>query len=244
MTLYHYERINLRRVLGYAVIIFISVACILKEAQGNPSAQQVVPEIPYQVDGVVYYPLKNVDNFGEEGIASWYGSSFHGQLTSSKEVYDMNGMTAAHKTLPFNTLVQVINLDNGTEAVVRINDRGPFSKHRIIDLSYKAAKKLRLVGKGTANVRLIALPNENKVTDTNNEHSESYTIQVAVFKNPNNANRIGEKLENSKVKPFNQDGALYYRVIVGNFVAFDDALKTRNEVRKQGYPKAYIILNN
>ena len=89
---------------------------------------------PYSVNGVTYYPLPSEDGFVEEGMASWYGKPFHGRKTSSGEIYNMHEITAAHKTLPFGTYVKVENLLNHREIVVRINDRGPFAKERIIDL--------------------------------------------------------------------------------------------------------------
>ncbi|MEJ2055831.1 MAG: septal ring lytic transglycosylase RlpA family protein, partial [Calditrichaceae bacterium] len=92
------------------------------------------------------------------GISSYYGKKFHGRLTASGEVFDMNGMTAAHNTLPFGTIINVKDLDNPVKSIqVRINDRGPFSKRRILDLSYGAAKKLDIIKKGTANVEITIL---------------------------------------------------------------------------------------
>lgn len=251
MTLYSLKKTIIGLVLFHAFFAMLVIGgCAF---QGNRETltlpvsvnkQQLALEMPYQVDGVTYRPITDVDDFSEEGIASWYGPTFHGQLTSNKEVYDMNAMTAAHKTLPFNTMVKVINLENGAETVVRINDRGPFSKQRVIDLSYKAAKKLGMVAKGTANVRLIVVSNKNEKEAKNHATPESYTIQVAVFKNQDNANKMGQKLENSKITPFNQDGTQYHRVLVGSFTDFDNALKTRDEVRKQGYANAYIVPDN
>lgn len=90
----------------------------------------------------------------ETGIASWYGKKFHGRQTANGERYDMYGMTAAHKTLPFGTVVEVTNLTNGKKVEVRINDRGPFIRGRIIDLTYTAAKKIDMIGPGTAKVRV------------------------------------------------------------------------------------------
>jgi len=92
--------------------------------------------------------------FRREGIASYYGPKFHGRKTSSGEVFDMYALTAAHNTLPFGTLVKVTNLSNGLSVIVRINDRGPFMKNRIIDLSYEAARRIGMLGPGTARVRL------------------------------------------------------------------------------------------
>ena len=90
----------------------------------------------------------------EEGVASYYADEFNGRQTSNGEIYDMNGLTAAHRTLPFNTKVKVTNLESGKSVVVRINDRGPFKDDRIIDLSLAAAKQIEVIGPGTARVRL------------------------------------------------------------------------------------------
>ena len=95
-----------------------------------------------------------------EGIASWYGPDFHGRRTANGEIYNMYGMTAAHKTLPFDTMLRVTNLENGRSVVVRVNDRGPYAKGRIIDLSKSAAEKLQMIGPGTARVRLEVLYSE------------------------------------------------------------------------------------
>ncbi len=94
------------------------------------------------------------ENYTDEGVASYYAEEFNGKMTSSGEQYDMNAMTAAHRTLPFNTRVRVTNQTNGKSVVVRINDRGPFKDDRLIDLSYAAAKQLELVGSGTATVKI------------------------------------------------------------------------------------------
>lgn len=112
---------------------------------------------PYTVFGVRYYP--KVANVGDEftGIASWYGPNFHAKKTSNGEIYNMYAMTAAHKTLPMNTMLKVDNLENGKSAIVRINDRGPFVAGRIIDLSNKAAHKIDMVRKGTVQVKITVI---------------------------------------------------------------------------------------
>ena len=111
----------------------------------------------YKVKGQRYYPRKSSQNFEQVGIASWYGTLFHDRKTSSGEPYDMLGMTAAHKTLPLPTYVEVTNLKNQRKIIVRVNDRGPFKHGRIIDLSFVAAKKLGMTGRGTAPVRIKAI---------------------------------------------------------------------------------------
>lgn len=112
---------------------------------------------PYTVLGKTYYVMPDSDGYRERGMASWYGRKFHGQRTSNGEIYDMYGMTAAHKTLPIPAYVRVTNLDNGRSVIVRVNDRGPFHGDRIIDLTYAAAKKLDFEGSGTAPVEVEAL---------------------------------------------------------------------------------------
>ncbi len=109
---------------------------------------------PYCVNGVTYYPIAAKVGQKFYGIASWYGPNFHGGQTSNGEYYDMYALTAAHKTLPINTMVKVTNLQNGKSTIVRINDRGPFVPDRIIDLSYQAAQEIGLIKHGTAKVEL------------------------------------------------------------------------------------------
>src|SRR5512139_97213 len=113
---------------------------------------------PYQVLGKTYYVLPQPDNYKEYGNASWYGTKFHGQRTSSGEPYDMYKLTAAHRSLPIPSYVRVTNLDNHKSAIVRVNDRGPFHSERLIDVSYAAAVKLGFSNRGTARVRVEALP--------------------------------------------------------------------------------------
>lgn len=116
---------------------------------GNPSS--------YKVNGRRYRVLPNASAYSKTGIASWYGTKFHGKLTSTREVYNMYGMTAASTELPLPTFVAVTNLENGKQVIVKVNDRGPFAQRRILDLSYVAAKKLGMLKKGTALVRVRAI---------------------------------------------------------------------------------------
>ncbi len=107
---------------------------------------------PYEVFGKKYYVLPSNEGYHEKGVASWYGSKFHGRRTSSGEPYDMHLATAAHKTLPLPSYAEVTNLDNGRKVIVKINDRGPFKDDRLIDMSYGAALRLDMVATGTARV--------------------------------------------------------------------------------------------
>lgn len=116
---------------------------------------------PYPIKGVYYYPAVNY-RYEETGVASWYGKKFHGRATANGEIYDMNQLTAAHRTLPLPSIVRVINLENGRAIRVRVNDRGPFARGRIIDLSRRAAQLLGFRYKGTARVRVEILANESR----------------------------------------------------------------------------------
>lgn len=116
---------------------------------------------PYQVKGVWYYPQVDY-NYAEVGVASWYGPGFHGRLTANGEEYDMNELTAAHRTLPMPSIVRVTNLENGRSIKLRVNDRGPFVGERIIDLSRRGAQLLGFYGNGTALVRVEIVADESK----------------------------------------------------------------------------------
>ena len=120
-----------------------------KSRYGNPKS--------YVVFGKRYYVRNSSVGYEERGIASWYGKKFHGRKTSNGEIYDMYAMTAAHKSLPLPTYVQITNLENGRQTILRVNDRGPFHGNRIIDLSYSAARKLGIIAKGTGLVNVRAL---------------------------------------------------------------------------------------
>jgi rare lipoprotein A len=161
---------------------------------------------PYTIRGIRYYPnvVKVGDSF--DGIASWYGPDFHGKLTSNGETYNMHDMTAAHKTFPMNAIVKVTNVENGSTAVVRINDRGPFIGTRIIDLSNAAAHKIDMVKKGTANVKIEVLGFQSKGNKTIQPTKElkkvpqdsqvaDYAIQIGSFSKFEGALKIQQKYD-------------------------------------------------
>lgn len=127
----------------------VEVRNLPKSRIGNPS--------DYEVFGKRYRVMDSAEGFSQQGIASWYGSKFHGNATSSGEIYDMHKLTAAHKHLPLPTFVQVTRVDNGQSIIVKVNDRGPFVDERIIDLSYGAAAKLDMLGSGKSEVVVKAL---------------------------------------------------------------------------------------
>ncbi|MDT8341357.1 MAG: septal ring lytic transglycosylase RlpA family protein [Longimicrobiales bacterium] len=128
----------------------------------DPGARPSDAGRTYEIFGVEYQVLHTAEGYVEEGMASWYGDEFHGRPTASGEKFDKNGFTAAHRTLPLHTWVEVTNLENGRALILRVNDRGPFARthQRILDLSFGAARDLGVVGPGTARVRVRALSGE------------------------------------------------------------------------------------
>lgn len=217
---------------------------------------------PYTVFGIKYYPF--IANIGDEfeGIASWYGPDFHSKKTSNGEIYDMYDMTAAHKTLPMNTVLRVYNQENGKSIVVRINDRGPFVNGRIIDLSNKAARDINMIGKGTAKVKLTVLGYNGEIENKDapylelSESSESAKSgksdalepmdikedSVVSKKIPSNNNKLTKTGPNSftnstPVSTNNSSSKALpngkFSVQVGAFSQEDGALKVKSDVQKK-----------
>ena len=155
---------------------------------------------PYTVFGKRYYPIQSALGYREIGEASWYGKKFHGRKTSSGETYDMYKMTAAHKTLPLPTYVQVRRIDTGDTVVVRVNDRGPFLKGRIIDLSYVAARKIGLVQLGKAEVEVTAIKTIDQKSDL---EQTGLFLEAARFRLPENAENLRERLLKSDIAAVN-----------------------------------------
>ncbi len=152
-----------------------------KYTRGNKS--------PYVVFGETYEVLPNSVGFQEIGVASWYGGKFHGRLTSSGETYDMFKLSAAHKSLPLPTTVEVTNLENGKHIILTINDRGPFHGERVIDLSFETAGKLGFAEKGTALVSVKALDAVNYPDSYHQKYQKSPYLQVGVFVDSDGAER-------------------------------------------------------
>ncbi|NCD13100.1 MAG: septal ring lytic transglycosylase RlpA family protein [Epsilonproteobacteria bacterium] len=155
---------------------------------------------PYTIDGKTYTPtMVSVGDYFS-GIASWYGKDFHGKKTSNGEIYNMYEMTAAHKTLPMNTMLKVTNLKNNKSLVVRVNDRGPFVGTRIIDLSYTAATRLELVANGTGPVGLEVIGFAGVVAPAGAPKESvvetDYLIQIGAFRNKNGATRFAQSNSN------------------------------------------------
>lgn len=182
------------RPAAFFALLFLTLAifaggCAQKSSQKAPRGTFK----PYTVKGTTYYPLKSAHGFVEEGVASWYGPGFHGKKTASGEKYNQYAMTAAHKTLPMGTRVRVTNLDNNRSALVRINDRGPFSSRRIIDLSRAAALRLEITEKGTGRVRVQSLGGLPEI-DQDGDISGAFYVQLGAFGKKENARKLIEVL--------------------------------------------------
>ena len=200
---------------------------------------------PYTINGKTYYPMASADGFSETGEASWYGPGFHGKKTASGERYNQNAFTAAHKTLPFGTRLKVTNLDNGLSTTVVVNDRGPFKKGRIIDLSNAAAKKLKMVGTGTARVRIKSIGSTNVVSDnvstkTTVSSSGKYYVQIGAYSSRDNANAASKKLSNQGYNTRITSGSGgTYAVQAGPYSSRSKAESARDTLRKT-YSGAFI----
>ena len=166
------------------------------------------------------------------GIASWYGPDFHGKQTSSGEIYDMYQLTCAHNTLALGTTVIVTNLENGKSLELRVNDRGPFAKERIIDLSYSAAQILGIWEKGTAFVKV-------ETVGPWIEEIPRITLQIGSFTEEMKAQRVAEQLrksfENVHVTPVETSIQTYYRVRIGPFETRESAQRMAEHLSRMGY---------
>jgi len=227
----------------------------------------------YEVFGKRYHTLASSQGYSDRGIASWYGTKFHGHRTSSGEPYDMYQMSAAHKTLPLPTYARITNLGNGKSVVVKINDRGPFHDNRIIDLSYAAASRLDILAKGTGLVEVQAIdpraykpeaPKRNvlvskpKVTATQpvngseHEHTErklSLYLQVGAFLSRGNAERLKTRLSSTELPGTLQisEGLSQqkpiYRVRIGPLANAEAADKLTQFLADQGIESPRVVID-
>jgi rare lipoprotein A len=209
---------------------------------------------PYKIGKNWYKPMTHARDFSQRGKASWYGRKFHGRKTANGETYNMYAMTAAHKTLPLGTYVRVHNLKNNRKIDVRINDRGPFIRGRIIDLSYTAAKKLGIVVSGTAPVEIVALGAAAKprVAASKgpsyvpvNYQEGSFTIQIGAFSNRKNAEglkrRLNRSYKNVHISAYYDGYDTFYRVRVGIYSTLEEAEAYEKNMIKKGYKNAFAI---
>jgi rare lipoprotein A len=218
-----------------------------ESAKGVPATQR-----PYTIDGITYYPIPSAKGFTEQGIASWYGPGFHGRMTSNGETYNMYDMTAAHKTLPMDTQLLVKNLENGTQIVVRINDRGPFIDGRIIDLSHSAARTLGIIERGTAHVKIVALDRNNLALAEEKTTRpapavariawEDYFIQVDSFSQQQEARHLQQRFAGygHHVNLYrDHDGTINVVLYTGNNAG--QAQRELSKLVRLGYTRAKII---
>jgi len=237
----------------FAFFLFLFHGCAT--VKSPPVKPKTSPTFrPYKVMGKLYQPLYDAKDFVQVGKASWYGKKFHGRKTANGEIYDMYAISAAHKTLPIGTYVRVHNLLNNKKIVVRINDRGPFVRGRIIDLSYAAAKKIGIVKSGTAKVKIVALgvagESEPK-TDRRrtyvpvNYYAGNFTFQVGAFCDRQNAERFREKLaqqyKNAHITTYDGGDAIYYRVRLGKCSSLEQAAEYEKYLNDKGFNDAFIV---
>lgn len=175
------------------------------------------------------------------GIASWYGEEFHGNPTSSGEIFDMYQKTCAHREYPFGTKLKITNLSNNKSVYCLVNDRGPFISGRDIDLSYSAAREIDLVGKGMGKVKIEYVGRDNSYIKEVRYFSNKgpYTIQVGSFKEFSNANRLKKSLElsykNAYITKVDIQGETFYRVRIGKFYSRDDVCRLAKILANEGY---------
>jgi rare lipoprotein A len=193
-------------------------------ASGPPPASERRPAIPGE--------------YVEEGVASWYGVPFDGRRTSNGEIYDMHEYTAAHRTLPFNCVVRVTNLNNGKHTEVRINDRGPCVANRVIDLSLSAAQAIEMVGTGTANVRLEILSGPNP-------NVGFFGVQIGAFKVQENAERLKAQMEQSyppvSIATYDSPNGTFYRVRIGRLPSEDAAQKLADQLHNAEQLTTFVV---
>lgn len=193
-------------------------AKLLKEPRSEPRSRQGNPP-SYVALGVRYHVLESSEGYVERGLASWYGPQFHGRKTSSGEVFDMHQATAAHKTLPLPTWVQVTHLETGRSITVRVNDRGPFKEGRIIDLSFQAAKELGISAEGVAPVEVRTIRGPGPAAP---QHPEHMYVQLGAFAKPDNAQTFLQDLRTRglaqlSVRTRKRSGRVLHRVVHGPF---------------------------
>ncbi len=209
----------------------------------------------YTVRGKTYQVLKNSTGFTQQGIASWYGTKFHGRKTSSGEPYNMYAMTAAHKTLPLPTYVEVTHTGNGRKIILKVNDRGPFHDGRIIDLSYAAARKLGISATGTGPVSIRAintsaldLKTADVVLPEATGKKGKILVQVAAMGSESAAEKMAAELRHKnipsvRVNVVENDGTKLYRVRIGPIPNVDLAYQVINELNEMGLNTARVVVD-
>ena len=211
---------------------------------GNP--------LSYEVEGITYHVLQSAHGYKEQGVASWYGNPFHGQRASSGETYNMYEISAAHKTLPLPSYAKVTNLENGRSITVRINDRGPFVKNRLIDLSYAAAKRLDIIQKGTALVEVTAIipgevPSNGSSLPTQRNCPIKLFVQVGAFGHEANAQKLADRLlglnfQQAFAIEIDDGSAATHKVRIGPLASVEEIDQTITELEKVGFLNSRSII--
>ena len=230
-----------------AGILLIATAC------AGPSVREPVAANEYRVNGKKYKVRGSSRGFEQTGLASWYGGKFHGRLTASGEVYDMNKLTAAHRTLPLGTYVRVTRTDGRGEVVLKVNDRGPFIKGRIIDLSRAGAAKLHMLDEGVAEVRVKALgerdrrskPDEMILRSRPDYRSGSFAVQIGAFTVKENARKLAAKMRDkygaAHIALYDRGDMVFYRVRVGRFKFEEQAENFLLELINDGWDNSFVV---
>jgi len=213
--------------------------------QFEPWSPSVNPPT-YTVLGKPYKVLATNKGYVKKGIASWYGTKFHQHKTATGEEYDMFAMTAAHKTLPIPSYVRVTHLDSQKSIVVRVNDRGPFHEHRIIDLSYAAAVKLGLEKSGTGFVEVVAVFPETNLNNTHAVSAQKIYIQIGAFGAKENALNLQQRfaelrITTSRVVSVKVAGGSVYKVQVGPVSSVEEADDITIKIKNIGVHKSHFI---
>jgi rare lipoprotein A len=190
--------------------------------------------------------------YAETGYASWYGDPYHGRRAANGEIYDKNQLTAAHLTMPFDTRLKVTNLENNRSVTVRITDRGPFVKGRIIDLSQEAARQVRMIGPGTALVRLEVVSSQGapspNASSNGASSAGSYAVQVGSFRDRAAAEQLRRSLQarygGAFVEPFEGNDGVFYRVRVGPKPSAQEAQSLAAQLDSEDLPGFVVRLNN
>ena len=228
--------------MGVVCVIALMTVFVAACAHRGGGQQSVRPAAPAPTPRPAVEPVE--EGWTEKGIASWYGEPYHGRRTASGEVYDMYELTAAHKTLPFGSVVKVTRRDTGADVKVRVNDRGPFIEGRIIDLSYAAAKKIDLDVDGVAPVKIKVIGREaapEREPARAEEPEDCFWVQVGAFGDPDNARRAEAELERNGEEAVVLEGLdELWRVRVGPFDQEKLAERTRNRLT-DAWPTAHVI---
>jgi len=201
---------------------------------------------PYTVLGKTYRVMASAQDYQERGIASWYGTKFHGRLTSSGEPYDLYQLTAAHKSLPLPTWVEVTHLENGRSIIVRVNDRGPFHSDRIIDLSWAAAVKLGIEASGTGPVEVRAITFGDAGVRPVRPARVPVFLQVGAFSNQNSADQLARALAQSdlgevRVRRARSRRGRVWRVQVGPILSKAEAIEQLDAIVALGFGRPQYV---